>query len=123
MMNNSRLSNFCFDCHTTMSKSVGNVSLPALRLNVSQTLVQRYFLAAAHREADAGDGTGPGSNFLTTTRPALNVRQSAHRSRRAVRLSLSKQGAGFTSPPPVASLHVLIGGGGGGKWMVGSLAA
>jgi hypothetical protein len=43
----SRNSSFCFDCHTTLPKSVGSVTLPAKRLNVSQTLVQRYFQAAA----------------------------------------------------------------------------
>ncbi len=44
----SRNSSFCFDCHTTLlqQKRLPNnmtVELPALRLNVSQTLVQRYF--------------------------------------------------------------------------------
>ncbi|MBO0697628.1 MAG: hypothetical protein J2P46_04480 [Zavarzinella sp.] len=46
MRDDSRQSSFCFDCHRTVAKSKGSVSLPALRLNVSQTLVQRYFLAA-----------------------------------------------------------------------------
>jgi hypothetical protein len=49
MMTNSRQSNFCFDCHRTTAHSKSNLTLPALRLNVSQTLVQRYFLAAGAR--------------------------------------------------------------------------
>jgi hypothetical protein len=47
MMAGTRQSNFCFDCHKTMAKTLDKVTLPALRLNVSQTLVQRYFLAAS----------------------------------------------------------------------------
>lgn len=48
----ARRSQFCFDCHTTLAKTKKNpqtmktATLPALRLNVSQTLVQRYFQAA-----------------------------------------------------------------------------
>jgi hypothetical protein len=44
----SRNSRFCFDCHKTLqqTKPETTVTLPAKRLNVSQTLVQRYFQAA-----------------------------------------------------------------------------
>src|SRR5262249_46853656 len=34
MMAGSRQSSFCFDCHRTVAQSLGNVTLPALRLNV-----------------------------------------------------------------------------------------
>jgi hypothetical protein len=43
----SRNSSFCFDCHRTLPKTIGTVTLPAKRLSISQTLVQRYFQAAA----------------------------------------------------------------------------
>jgi len=46
MVGGSRQSNFCFDCHRTVAQSLGTTTLPALRLNVSQTLVQRYLHAA-----------------------------------------------------------------------------
>ncbi|MDB5392270.1 MAG: hypothetical protein JWM11_7916, partial [Planctomycetaceae bacterium] len=42
----SRNSQFCFDCHRTTQQGKNGVNLPAMRLGVSQTLVQRYFQAA-----------------------------------------------------------------------------
>jgi hypothetical protein len=53
----SRNSKFCFDCHRTMpdSRTVGSlqITLGPKRLNVSQTLVQRYFQAQEQLQTPA----------------------------------------------------------------------